>query len=60
MCTIQMESEEVVDNYYERFTKLNSALTILGAQDSFLKEVFCIRLRKKTKSFNYGHAKTYF
>ncbi len=55
-----MESEEVVDNYYERFTKLNSALTILGAQDSFLKEVFCIRLRKKTKSFNYGHAKTYF
>jgi len=26
MCTIQMEPEEVVHNYYERFTKLNSAL----------------------------------
>jgi len=49
-----MESEEVVDNYYERFTKLNNAITTLGAQDSLIKEVFCTRLRKKLKVLTMG------
>jgi hypothetical protein len=49
-----MESEEVVDNYYGWFTKLNNALTTLGVQDSLIKEVFCTRLRKKLKVWTMG------